>query len=56
MGEVNKNLMEKIKDLKEEVDVDKVKRLETDSIVSKEHMIKPEADHDMPATGWMLRL
>ena len=27
--------------------MDKVKRLEKDSIVSKEHMTKPEADHDM---------
>ena len=46
LGDMNKNLMEKLKDLKEEVDVDRVMRLRKDSMVSQEH-IKPGVDRDM---------
>ena len=46
LGDMNKNLMEKLKDLKEEVDVDRVMRLRKDSMVSQEH-IKSGVDCDM---------
>ena len=51
LGVVNKNLLEKIKVLKEEVDVDRVKRVEKDSMVSWEHATKPEADSTSSGSG-----
>jgi hypothetical protein len=40
-----KRLLEVIKDLKEEFDVDKIKRLGNDSRVSLEHMTRPKVEH-----------
>ena len=51
LGNVNANLLEMIKDLKEEVDVDRVKRLGKDSRVSQEHVSKPEADSTSSGIG-----
>ena len=51
LGNVNANLLEMIKDLKEEVDVDRVKRQGKDSRVSQEHVAKPEADSTSSGIG-----
>ena len=51
LGNVNVNLLEMIKDLKEEVDVDRVKRLGKDSRVSQEHVSKPEEDSTSSGIG-----
>ena len=51
LGYVNRILVEKIKDLKEEVDMDRVKGVEKDSMVSREHTTKPEADSTSNGSG-----